>query len=61
MERTNSWMNDYGEVRRSFQRTRAKTEFFLYLAAAFVTVRCFIREARNRYRWNTRPAARRLK
>jgi hypothetical protein len=35
VERTNSWMNDFGEVRRSLQRTRAKAEFFLYLAAAF--------------------------
>jgi hypothetical protein len=34
-----SWMNDYGEVRRSFQRTRAKTEFFRYLAATLATVR----------------------
>jgi hypothetical protein len=50
-----------GEVRRGFQRTRAKTEFFLYLAAAFVTVRCLICEARRRYRWDSRPTARRLR
>jgi hypothetical protein len=61
VERTNSWMNDYGEVRRGFQRTRATTEFFLYLAATFVTVRCLIREARTRYRWTGRPTARRLR
>jgi hypothetical protein len=61
VERTNSWMNDFGEVRRSFQRTCANTEFFLYLAATFVTVRCLIREARTRYRWPTRPTTRRLK
>jgi hypothetical protein len=61
VERTNSWMNDFGEVRRSFQRTRARTEFFLYLAAAFVTVRCLIRGARTRYRWDNRPTTRRLK
>jgi hypothetical protein len=61
VERTNSWMNDFGEVRRSLQRTRAKAEFFLYLAAAFVTVRCLIREARTRYRWDSRLTARRLR
>ena len=32
-----------------------------YLAAAFVTVRALIREARTRYRWDTRPTTRRLK
>jgi hypothetical protein len=61
VERTNSWMNDFGEIRRGFQRTRAATEFFLYLAATFVTVRALIREARTRYRWETRPTTRRLR
>ncbi|MFI0717254.1 IS5 family transposase [Streptomyces inhibens] len=61
VERTHSWMNGYSELRRFFQRTTETVEFYLYLAAAFVTVRCLIRQARNRYRWDTRPETRRLK
>lgn len=61
VERTHSWMNGYGELRRCFQRTTETVEFYLYLAAAFVTVRCLIQQARNRYRWDTRPEVRRLK
>jgi hypothetical protein len=60
VERANSWMNGFGEVRRCHQRTRGATEFFLYLAAAFVTVRSLIQRARHLHRWDTRPTARRL-
>lgn len=35
--------------------------FDLFLAAAFVTVRALIREARQRFRWAGRPTTRRLK
>ena len=34
---------------------------FETIAAAFVTVRALIREARTRCRWDTRPTTRRLK
>jgi Transposase DDE domain len=61
VERTNSWMNGFGEVRRCFQRTKVATEFYLYLAAAFITVRRLIQQARTRYRWDTRPTGRRLR
>jgi hypothetical protein len=61
VERTNAWMNGFGEIRRCFQRTKTATEFFLYLAAAFVTVRTLIQQARTRYRWDTRPTGRRLR
>jgi transposase len=61
VERTQSWMNGYGKIRRCFERDGEKVDFFLYLAAAFVTVRALIREARTRYRWDTRPTTRRLK
>lgn len=61
VERTNSWMNNFGEIRRCYQRTTATTEFFLYLAAAFVTVRSLIQQARKRYRWDTQPTGRRLR
>jgi hypothetical protein len=60
-ERTHSWMNGYGKLRRCTDRHATIVDFYLYLAATFVTVRALIREARTRYRWNTRPTTRRLK
>jgi DDE family transposase len=61
VERTHSWMNGYGKLRRMTDRDAAIVDFYLYLAAAFVTVRQLIQRARNRYRWDTRPATKRLK
>lgn len=60
-ERTQSWMNGYGKIRRCFERNGKIVDFYLYLAAAFVTVRALIRQARQSYRWPTRPTTRRLK
>ena len=61
VERTNSWMNGYSKIRRCCERNGAIVDFYLYLAAAFVTVRALIRRARKRYRWTGRPTTRRLK
>jgi transposase len=61
VERTQSWMNGYGKLRRCTERTGAVVDFYLFLAAAFVTVRALIREARQRFRWDGRPTTRRLK
>jgi hypothetical protein len=36
-------------------------DFYLYLAAAIVTVRQLIHRARTPYRWDTRPTTRRPK
>ncbi|MFE7245280.1 IS5/IS1182 family transposase, partial [Streptomyces sp. NPDC057580] len=36
-------------------------DFYLYLAAALVTLRMLIRRATKRYRWDGRPTTRRLK
>ncbi|MFE2095318.1 IS5/IS1182 family transposase, partial [Streptomyces sp. NPDC059460] len=36
-------------------------DFYLYLAAAIVTLRMLIRRATPQYRWDGRPATRRLK
>jgi hypothetical protein len=60
-ERTHSRMNGYGKLRRCTDRDGRIVDFNLYLAAAFVTVRALIRQARRRYRWDTRPTTRRLK
>ena len=61
VERTQSWMNGYGKIRRCFERDGKVVDFYLYLAAAFVTVRALIRRARKHYGWSTRPATRRLR
>ena len=61
VERTHSWMNGYGKLRRMTDRDATIVDFYLYLAAAFVTVRQLIQRARTRYRWDTRPTTKRLK
>ena len=61
VERSHSWMNGYGKLRRGTDKDGAIVDFWLYLAAAFVTVRQLIQRARKRYRWDTRPTTRRLK
>jgi hypothetical protein len=61
VERTHSWMNGYGKLRRMTDRNAKIVEFYLYLAAALVTIRQLIQRARNHYRWDTRPTTKRLK
>lgn len=61
VERTHSWMNDYGKLRRCTEKSSKVVDFSLHLAAALVTVRMLVRRAAKRYRWNSRPTARRLK
>jgi hypothetical protein len=61
IERTHSWMNGYGKLRRCTERNASIVDFYLYLAAALVTIRQLIQHARTRYRWDTRPTTKRLK
>lgn len=61
VERTHSWMNGYGKLRRCTEKRRVVVEFYLFFAAAVVVVRQLIHHARHRYRWPTRPTTRRLK
>ncbi len=61
VERTNSWMNGFGKIRRCTDRNAQTIDFYLYLAAAIVTIRQLIQRARTHYRWDTRPTTRRLK
>ncbi|MET8130134.1 IS5/IS1182 family transposase, partial [Streptomyces sp. NPDC005065] len=61
VERTHSWMNDYGKLRRCTERSGDVVDFYLYLAAALVTLRMLIRRSTSRYRWDGRPNTRRLK
>ena len=60
-ERTHSWMNSYGKLRRCTEKTTAVVDFYLFLAAALVVIRQLIQRARTRYRWAGRPTTRRLK
>jgi hypothetical protein len=41
-------------------KARHGRDFYLYLAAALVTLRMLIRRATRRYRWDGRPTTRRL-
>ena len=61
VERTQSWMNGYGKLRRCTEEARAVVDFYLFLAAAIVVIRQLIQRARSRYRWHGRPTTRRLK
>jgi len=61
VERTHSWMNDYGKLRRCTERNGEVVDFYLYLAATLVTLRMLIRRSTSRYRWDGRPTTRRLK
>jgi hypothetical protein len=54
-------MNGYGKLRRCTERHAKIVDFYLYLAAALVTIRQLIQRARTRYRWDTRPTTKRLK
>ena len=61
VERTHSWMNGYGKLRRCTEKLRPVVDFYLFLAAALVVIRQLIQRARLRYRWPGRPTTRRLK
>lgn len=61
VERAHSWMNGYGKLRRCTEKRALVVDFYLFLAAALVVLRQLIQRARLRYRWDTRPTARRLK
>jgi Transposase DDE domain len=61
VERTHSWMNGYGKLRRFTDKRKTIVEFYLYLAAALTVIRRLINRARSRYRWPTRPTTRRLR
>ncbi|MFJ1842769.1 MULTISPECIES: IS5 family transposase [Streptomyces] len=61
VERTHSWMNNYGKLRRSTERSGKVVDLYLYLAATLVTLRMLIRRSTKRFRWDGRPTTRRLK
>jgi len=60
VERTLSWINGFGKLRRCTERTGFVVDFSLFLAAALTTTRRRINEARFRYPWPTQATTRRL-
>lgn len=60
VERTHSWMNGYGKLRRCTEQNGRVVDFYLFLAAVFVVVRTLIQRARVHFRWPGRPTTRRL-
>ena len=61
VERTNSWMNNFGALRRTTERRQDRLEFYLALAAVLITVRSLIRRAWYTHRWDTRPPQPRIR
>jgi transposase len=61
VERANSWLNDFGKLRRCTERRRACVDAYLSLAAAIVTLRALLRAAWHLYRWDNRPRSPRIR
>ena len=61
VERTHSWMNGYGKLRRFTDKRKVIVELYLNLAAALTVIRRLINRARRLYRWPARPTTRRLR
>jgi hypothetical protein len=61
VERANSWLNDFGRLRRCTERRKDCVDAYLALAVAIVTVRALRRAVWLLYRWDTRPRSRRIR
>lgn len=61
VERTNSWMNDFGKLRRCTERRGVYVQGYLDLAAAIVTLRALLRAAWYTHRWDNRPGSPRIR
>jgi transposase len=60
VERTHSWLNDFGRLRRCPERRAAVVTLYLFLAAAIIVTRMLLRAAVQTFRWPTRSTSRRL-
>jgi transposase len=61
VERTHSWLNGFGRLRRCPERSAAVVSMYLFLAATIIVVRMLLRAAFHDYRWSTRSRSRRLR
>jgi hypothetical protein len=60
-ERTNSWGNNFGKLRRCTERREVCIDFYLAAACVLITIRSLIRRAWYSYRWDTRPRSPRIR
>ncbi len=58
IERTNSWHNNFGKLRRMTERRAGVALAWVRLANAVIVVRRLMSEAWPRYRWDSRPRKR---
>lgn len=61
VERTHSWLNDFGRLRRCPERRAVVMDLYLFLAAAIIVIRMLLRAAFHDFRWPTRSTTRRLR
>lgn len=61
VERTHSWLNAFGRLRRCPERSAAVVDLSLFLAATIVVIRQLLHAAVHPFRWPTRATTRRLR
>lgn len=61
VERTHSWLNAFGRLRRCPERRAAVVDLYLFLAASIIVIQQLLRAAFQTYRWPTRSITRRLR
>lgn len=61
VERTHSWLNGFGKLRRCTERRAVVVDFFLFLAASILVIQQLLRTAFHDFRWPTRSTTRRLR
>ena len=60
VERTHSWLNTFGRLRRCPERSGQVVDLYLFLAASIIVIQQLLRAAFQTFRWSTRSTTRRL-
>jgi transposase len=61
VERTHSWLNTFGRLRRCPERSAVVVDLYLFLAASIIIIQLLLRAAFHDFRWSTRSTTRRLR
>lgn len=61
VERTHSWLNAFGRLRRCPERRGEVVALYLFLAATIIVIRQLLRAAFPTFRWPSRSTTRRLR
>ena len=61
VERTHSWLNAFGRLRRCPERNGQVVDSYLFLAASIIVIQQLLRAAFQTFRWSTRSTTRRLR